>query len=943
MRAGQQSTFQANSPRRRPPAGGAALLVGLFLLGALSSWAQGILIQEIRWEGLRRIPRDTMNARILSKPGDPYDPKVLRRDFQAVWNTNFFEDVRLEVEDGEKGKIIYFIVQERPLIRRIEYNGVNSVTQSEILERFRERRVGLSVEMQYDPTRVRRAEVVLKELLSERGRHFASVSHETRRVPPNAVILIVVVEEGPKVKVGTVSFQGNRRFSDRKLWRTMKGSRPYGLPPWFYFLSKTYHAGKVQEDLERVREAYQERGYFRVIVQPPETRMRDTQPWLPLRTLPWWFKPGKAVDMRIGVEEGPRYRMGELTVRSTTGKETDLFFAPEFLRKAFPLKQGDIFNVKKIRTALEDYRKLYSEFGFINMTTIPETKIDDNTRVIDLTLEFEPNKQFIVHRIEFMGNTTTRDKVIRRELLLDEGAMFNSRLWELSILRLNQLGYFEELRPENAEVRQNAEEGTIDLTLKVKEKGKNSIGLTGGTSGVLGSFVGINYSTNNFLGLGETLSVNLEYGDRQRAFVFGFTEPYFLDRPIQTGFTFSVRRFEFDQARESTLITGQRITTANPFIQERLVNYIQNSTGFSVFASYPLKRRRFTRLGLTYAFDVSDIQCLTEGCTSLFEGINFRAFTGPNALEGIRSSRVTPSFLYNTTNHPVFPTRGTSMFVSGTLEGGPLLGGNQKTFRPAFEIKHFRPINRGRNTLAFRLLGSFLTGFGGRVPAPFTRFYIGGEDTVRGFDIRAVSPLAFVPVRTSLPVFFLDPTRLDPNGNPRLRQTIVEVLNQTVTFPGGDTQLVGNFEYRIPIAGPVSLAPFLDVGLNTILRPSQLRLTPENLASLRTDFPDASVPDSLDLVPGTNTRIRTSGGLELVINLPIVNAPFRIYWAYNLSRLKEEINIPASSFSVPAGITLPPGVFESQILPQLGVVFRERTVSLFEPVKTFRFTISRTF
>jgi outer membrane protein insertion porin family len=929
--------------RRRARALGAVLLAVVWLAGAWPSWAQVQTIEDIRWEGLRRIPRDTMNARILSKQGDLYDPDALRRDFQSVWNTNFFEDVRMEVEDGETGKIIYFIVQERPLIRRITYDGVKSVQESEILEAFREARVGLTVEMQYDPTRVRHAEVVLKQLLSFRGRHFAKVWHNTRRIPPNAVILTFVVEEGPKVKVGRVRLDGNRRFSDRRLVRAMKNSRPYGLPPGYLgMFPKTYNAFKVEEDLERVRELYQEHGYFRVIVHPPETRYRDTKPFMMLRMFPFWFKDGKAVDMRVALEEGVRYRMGTLEVLSATGKNEDLFFHPDFLKATFPLREGDLFNVTKIREALEDYRKLYSELGFINMTTVPETDIDDDARVINMTLEFEPNKQFFVHRIEFQGNTHTRDKVIRRELLLDEGAVFNSRLWELSILRLNQLGYFEELTPESGEVQQNAERGTIDLNLKVKEKGRNSIGLTGGASGVLGSFAAVNYSTNNFLGLGETLSVSVEGGDRQKSFVFGFTEPYLFDRPLQTGFTFFIRRFEFNQAREALITTGQ---TFNPIFEDRLLNFIQETTGFSVFASYPLRSRRFTRLGLTYSFSDSDISCDTDVCNTLFEQLNFRStIGGQNALQGIRSSRVTPSFLYNSTNHSLFPTQGTSLFVSTTFEGGPL-GGNQKIFLPTFEMKHFRPVNRGRNTLAFRLLGSFVSGFGGQVPSPVNRFYIGGEDSVRGFDIRAISPMAFIPASLTIPVFFLDPTKLDANGNPTVTATNVNVLTQTISFPGGDAQLVANVEYRIPIVGPVTIAPFFDAGMNTVLNTSQLRLNDQVVEALRDAFPRGEIADDLKLVPNTNARLRSSAGLEFVVNLPIVNAPFRVYWAYNLNRLTEDIVIPAASFELPQGVELPPGVFENQILPVLSAnpLFQERTGAFVEPLKTFRFTVSRTF
>jgi len=916
----------------------ALLAAAVLLLSSLPAFAQIVRIQEIRWEGLRRIPRDTMNARILSKAGDVFNEDVLKRDFQAVWNTNFFEDVRLEVEDGERGKIVYFIVVERPLIRRIEYEGVKSVQQSEILERFRECRVGLTVEMQYDPTRIRRAEVCLKELLSERGRHFAKVGHVPRRVPPNAVILTFVVEEGPKVKVGKVAFQGNRHFSDRRLVRAMKNSRPYGIPMVLPLVSKTYHAGKINDDLERVRELYQEYGYFRVIVQPPDERIRDTEPQWPLGDmLPWFFKPGKAVDMRIHVDEGGRYRMGKLTVKSTSDVKP-LFFRPEFLQAAFPLLEGDIFNAKRVRDALQNYTKIYGEFGFINMTTIPNTDIDDNTRVIDMELEIDEGKQFFVNRIEFVGNTTTRDKVIRRELLVEEGHIFNSRAWENSILRLNQLGYFEELRPEHADVQQNAEAGEVDLTLKVKERGKNTIGLTGGASGVLGSFIGLNYETNNFLGLGETLTVSIEYGDRQQGFLFGFTEPYLFDRPLNAGFTFFLRRFEFDQARETALVTGFR---GNEFFASSLVNYTQDTVGFSVFASYAPKRLRWTRLGLTYAYDVSDLTCVTEACETLFERLRFRSFAGPDALEGISSSRITPSYYYSTVNHTIFPTGGTSVFAAFTLEG-PFLG-NQKSFRPTFEIKHFRPINKRRNTLAFRLQAAFLTGYGDRAPAPTARYYTGGEDSIRGFDIRSISPMAYVPVRATVPFFFLDPTRLDQNGNPTLRFTTVEVLSQTISFPGGDTQLLANFEYRIPIAGPVQIAPFVDFGWNGVWRRSQLRLNPEGIEALQEVFPNVVFSEQLELVSDTNFRPRASTGLELVVFVPVLNVPFRIYWAYNALRLTESIRIPAAQFEVPEDVVLPPGVFENQILPSLGVAFQERFVRFDEPSKTFRFTVSRTF
>src|SRR5207244_504624 len=168
--------------------------------------------------------------------------------------------------------------------------------------------------------------------------------------------------------------------------------------------------------------------------------------------------------------------------------------------------------------------------------------------LITMSIDADEGKAFSVRRIEFVGNSTTRDRVIRRELMVQEGQVFNAQLWDLSILRLNQLNYFNTLKPEEDTERKIDEQtGQVDLTVKVTEKGKNSIGLTGGVSGLEGSFLGLNYQTNNFLGLGETLTVEASVGNRSRNILFGFTEPYLKARPIQLGFTIYNRTFASTQ------------------------------------------------------------------------------------------------------------------------------------------------------------------------------------------------------------------------------------------------------------------------------------------------------------------------------------------------------------------------------------------------------------
>jgi len=908
----------------------------------------GTIIDRIIFIGNRRIRSDTLKARIFSRDGDAYNEETLRRDFQALWNTQFFEDVKLRVEDSPDGpnhKNVIFEVKERPVIRRIRYDGIHSVSESDILDRFKERKVGLTVESQFDPTRIKKAEVVLKELLGEHGRQFAKVTPQYERIAAsNAVILVFKIEEGPKVKVGRITFTGNHAFSNRKLIRAMRHDRPYAIPLYITEISvlhKTYDREKLNEDLEvGVRGLYQDNGYFKVVVNEPTLENVDTEGYhlgVPLtgRT------HGKAVNINIKIEEGDRYKMGTLKIVSADPDKA-LSLKVDALKSIFPLKEGDIFSTAKIRKALDDYRKAYGQYGFIDFTAEPQTDIDEAAKRIDITMRFTEEKQYYVRRIDFVGNTTTRDKVIRRELLLDEGQLFNKRAWEVSILRLNQLDYFDRIEEDKAvEIKRNQKEGTVDLTLKLKEKGKQSIGLQGGVSGLAGTFIGLTYQTNNFLGLGERLTFSAQFGDIQRSFMFGFTEPYLFDRPITTGFTIFSSRYSFNQARQEALLFGQSVSVNPQFIQ----NYNQDSDGFTLVASYPLKKLSFARVGLTYGLTRTTITPFNDASRFLFEDIQFRSVAGPSALTGIISSTITPTITYNTVDNPVNPRSGKSYFYSLGFTGGPL-GGNVNTITNVFDWKYFHPIQKRRNVIGFHATAAYTTGYAGKEVPPFSRFYMGGENDVRGYDIRSISPVTFIPQASAVAISFRDPTS---GGIPR--SFTVPVLTYVATLPGGDIQTAGNVEYRIPIVGPVTAALFFDGGTDGIARQSALKLDPTGFANITQQFPGANVKQQLSIAPNTNFRLRGSTGIEFVVQLPIVQAPFRVYYAYNVHRLYQQIVAPTPyidpnelKFLKNAFNAIDPTIFPLQIQPQLNnIINNPGRLDYFEPKTTFRFTVSRTF
>jgi outer membrane protein insertion porin family len=898
------------------------------------------VIDHIVFRGNRRIPSTTLRARIFSHDGDAYDENNLERDYMALWNTGFFDDIRLEVTPGAHGMVVTFFVREKKLIRSIDYKGLSSITTSDVLDRFREAKLPLTMESQYDPVIIRRAEVILQEMLAEHGRQFATVHHRTRNIPPNSVALTFVVVEGPKVKVGEIKFVGNKVFSNDRLIRAMKYSKPWGAPPWFYWFHKTYDKEKMQADLEQVRELYQEHGYFYALPSFEfKTTTVDTQPSAMLFFLGRGH--GKRVDVTIPIEEGDQYRLGHFAIRG------DKLFKQEALLRTFPIKQGDVFNLTKVRKSLEGYKKLYGEFGYINFVADPDIEPDRRRHIINLTLDFDEGDQYFVHRIEFSGNNKTRDKVIRRELLVNEGDLFNTAFWDLSILRVNQLGYFDPIKNTDQEkgydITQNNQNHTVDILLKLKEKGKNSIGFSGGVSGIAGDFVGINYATNNLFGLGETFSISAQVGTYQKLYSIGFTKPYAFDRPITAGFTIFDSFYHFDQLRQLALLNNVNPNSIeqNPFTSALYQNFEQNSKGFTVFATTPIKRG-FARLGLTYSFSDSDITTYSTASTEFYSAIAFSQFSGPNALSGIKSSQVTPAFTYNRLNGALDPTQGKYVSASVQVAGGPL-GGNVNTIRPIFEGKYYHPVRKGKNIIAVHVLASTISGYDGKVPPPFSRFYMGGDLDIRGFDPYTIGPTGFFPTIGQV-------CNRDSKGNPiqSIGSTgsptgscgsFTQFPYYTLEFPGGDTEALMNFEYRIPIIPQhFTIAYFVDVGSSFILRPGQLEYTATALSTIEEEYPyffGDHPPKNLHPLGADNIRPRSSTGLEFQIIMPVLNAPFRLYYGYNWLRLNDVQVTPPQA--LPPQSMFPNQATYNAVLPFFA------NVNLREQKGLFGFTVARQF
>jgi outer membrane protein insertion porin family len=541
-------------------------------------------------------------------------------------------------------------------------------------------------------------------------------------------------------------------------------------------------------------------------------------------------------------------------------------------------------------------------------------------------------------------------------------------------MRLNQLEYFEPLKvDQDSEAHQDSEAGTVDLLLKVKEKGKNSIGLNGGMSGLSGAFLGVNYQTNNFLGLGETLSLQGNLGNVSRQFTFGFSQPYVHNRPLNLGFQLFNQKQDFNAAKNYQTTAGgsANMTAAQQSLTQ---NYNQASTGLTLSVSYPLRRHAFQRVGMTYSLTKSSITAFSTASQTFFQTISFRSgIQGSNALDGIVNSMASFTYTYNTINNPMRPRSGKEYSAVLQVAG---LGGNVRYYSPMLAYKQFMsmhyltPSPGGRNVLGLRAQLGYVQGYGGDVAPPNNRFYTGGENDLRGFDIRGATPYGYVPTRTTVQLTNPDGQCVprDPN-NPQLNQCIqVPLPVYGVVSIGGDTNFTTNAEYRIPVAGPVTFSLFNDFGITVATNHNQLKQSPEGFASLTAPlygcpvFNNGSCQGGIsgsnvgfqrDIRPvaGANFVPRMSTGAEISVIMPIINAPFRLYYAYNPLRLYER---PYCNSVVLGGKTqsCSAELITRDLFPQGGagdytyaeaIAAYGSRILLREPRKTFRLTVSTTF
>ncbi len=775
------------------------------------------------------LDKETFLFYISTKPGDRYDERRLKDDFRRLWDTGFVEDLLLDVKDGPKGKIVTFVVDERSRIQIIDFRGSKALTNTTIEEELKKREASIKIDTFYDIGKARRVESILREMLAEKGRPFATVSHTTKSLGGAGLQLSFTIDEGPKARVDVIEFEGNARFTDDALKSRMKGIKEAGFWNLSWLGGKTTYteekwADPVEGDRKRLEDFYLDRGYVMASIGEPRVEYGEPE---------GGKKPTRKVRLVIPVHEGDQYRVGEVKFEGLT------VLKEEGVRPLFKLEPGDVYRESRIRKGYDKLREIYGSLGYFQWGARTQRVPHHEAKTVDVTLVMEEDKRYYVGRITFTGNETTRDKVIRREVYLNEGDVFNTEALKLSIRRINQLGYFKPMEGAPELKPSDLGEDKLDVVFKVEEQNRNQFTFGGGVSGLEGAFLNASFSTSNFLGMGETFQVNAVTGRRTKLYQIAITEPYLFDRPITAGFDIFSRRQTYENFRT-------------------FVGYTDDRTGASLVVGLPLGR--FTRFYNNYAYEIINIEGLS-GAGFLEKDLDGDPET-PNppredpdptdpefpffdplffGEEGRRrESRFTPSLVHNTVDNPYTPRSGTRFTLTPQVAGG-ILGGTVNYFRPNAEYILYLPHTR-RTALGMRAETGIVIPYGSTDKLPiYQRYFLGGENQIRGVEVHSVGP-----------------TGIDEESGRKRRL-------------GGNKFVLFNLEYYFDIGGPLRAVLFFDAG--------QAYLEGERI----------------DL-----EKLRTSTGAEMRFIMPVLNVPFRLIYAINPNRDDFQ---PRSTFKFAVGTT----------------------------------------
>ncbi|MEA3465290.1 MAG: outer membrane protein assembly factor BamA [Thermodesulfobacteriota bacterium] len=729
-------------------------------------------VSVIRVDGVSRIDVAKVEAVLTTKVGQAYTVNGVDDDLRAIYALGYFKDIEVVTEDSNGLLTLVYRVQERPLVRKIKIDGYKELKRSKVRTALTMRTPSI-----LHPKALQESVAAIQQLYIDEGFYAIEVTTSIEKQRKNEAIVHFDIVEGIKVTIDDIEFEGNSIFSARKL-RGFMQTKEWWIFSWLTS-GGTYNEGMLANDIEIIKDEYFNKGYVRVRVKQPLITLSDDR---------------EEMDVLIEIDEGEQFFLGDMSV------EGDLLIDEDKLLKGLSFKIGDVFSRKQLRADIKRLNDYYANRGYAYVNVSPATLINKEQKTVDVTFRIEQGIEVHIGRVNIAGNSKTRDKVIRREMVLVEGDLYSVSRMETSRKRINNLGFFSEV---NVDAVSGDNDEIMDVQVDVKEQPTGTFSVGFGYSSVDGLIGQGSISQDNFLGRALKLNLAGSFGGESATYQVGVLDPYFMDKNIALGFDVYSTDREWDE-------------------------YSKRAIGGDIKLGVPLSYN--TRTFFIYRYEEKEIYDIYDLASEYI-----RDQEGTSTLSSIYAS-----ISKNTTDYRPDPSSGYMSELSLEFAG---IGGSERFAKTILDHRHFFPIKWG---IVFSVHGQigFVHKVGDEEIPIDERFYLGGLNTVRGFDNREVGPWEWAREyqRTAEGYYVIN-----PDGS---YATVASTTERD--FIGGVKEAFFNFELTFPL--------LKDAGLKGLL------------------FFD--VGNSWDQGEEYFSKMRYSTGVGIRWNSPL--GPLRLEWGYNL-------------------------------------------------------------
>jgi outer membrane protein insertion porin family len=719
--------------------------------GAANIQQPGVPIRRIVVEGNQRIEPATITSYLLVHPGDTFDPERVDLSLKTLFATGLFADVQIE----QRGADLVVSVIENPIINRVIFEGLHTLKEDNLEDEVQARPRSV-----FTPARAQADVQRIIEAYRRSGHFAAQVTPQVRELDQNRVDLIFEVDEGPVTGVRSINFIGNHAFSDG----TLRDSIVTTQSAWWRIFDNNdnYDPDRLEYDREKLRQFYNNRGYadFRVVSAVAELTPDQ-----------------KDFYITFTVDEGERYTFGDISVQTQLDR-----LSPQLLMAASPIHSGQVFQGDQIEKTIDAMTYVAGTVGYANVDITPRIERDREHHRVNIVFEVNEGPRVFIERIDIVGNTSTLDRVIRREMRVNEGDAFNRVLLDRSKTRIQGLGFFHDVKVEESD---GSQPDRSVVTVTVQEESTGELAFAAGYSTTESFLFDATVTQRNFRGRGEFLRLRASTSSYRKQLDLRFTEPHFMDRDLSAGFDlYSLRTDLLDQS-----------------------SFENQSTGIGVRFGFPLSDR--ASLGLSYSLILDDTTIAhvlvdADGDTvttpnDIVDQCDKRYYARPvlcNQAGTFLTSLIGYSFNWDQRNDPTHATRGFDLQFNQDIAG---IGGDVNYLRTELQGGIYYGLGNGFR-LSFRGDMGYIFGWGGDDVRINDRFFKGGQ-SFRGFDIAGIGP-------RQLEVLDSDPHSIVTRGD----------------AIGGNAFAIGTLQLDVPLPLPESFglgaAIFTDFGSVGIVDPS---------------------------------------------------------------------------------------------------------------------------